>query len=47
MARFFALVLSLMVGLVVVGFVLAHFGLVVGLVVAVVLVGRYLHRHGA
>jgi hypothetical protein len=47
MARFFAIVLALMVGLVVVGFVLAHFGIAVGLVVAVILVGRYLHRHGA
>jgi hypothetical protein len=47
MARFFATVLAVMVGLVAVGFVLAHFGIVVGLVVAVVLVGRYLHRHGA
>jgi hypothetical protein len=47
MAGFVAFVLALMVGLVVVGFVLAHFGIVVGLVVAVVLVGRYLHRHGA
>jgi hypothetical protein len=47
MAGFVAFVLALMVGLVVVGFVLAHFGIVVGLVVAVILVGRYLHRHGA
>lgn len=47
MTRLVAIVLSLMVGLVLVGFVLAHFGLVVGLVVALVLVGRYLHRHGA
>jgi hypothetical protein len=47
MARFVGIVLALMVGLVVVGFVFAHFGIVVGLVVAVVLVGRYLHRHGA
>jgi hypothetical protein len=47
MARFVAVVLALMVGLIAVGFVLAHFGLAVGIVVAVVLVGRYLHRHGA
>ena len=47
MTRLVAIVLTLMVGLVLVGFVLAHFGLVVGLVVAVVLVGRYLRRHGA
>jgi hypothetical protein len=46
MARLVAIVLALMMGLVVVGFVLAHFGFVVGLVIAVVLVGRYLHRHG-
>jgi hypothetical protein len=47
MARFLGIVVALMIGLVVVGFVLAHFGLVVGLVVAFVLIGRYLHRHGA
>ena len=47
MARLFVIVLTLMVGLVVVGFVLAHFGLVVALVVALVLVGRHLRRHGA
>jgi hypothetical protein len=47
MARFVAIVAMLMAALMVVGLVLAHFGVVVGLVVAVVLVGRYLHRHGA
>ncbi len=47
MARFVAIVLTLMVGLVVVGFVLAHFGFVVLLVIALVLVGRHLRRHGA
>lgn len=47
MARLVAFVLMLMVGLMVVGFVLAHFGLAVGVVVALVLVGRYLRRHGA
>ena len=47
MARFVAIVLALMAGLVVVGFVLAHFGFVVLLVIAVVLVGRHLRRHGA
>ena len=47
MARLVGIVLALMVGLMVVGFVLAHFGPAVAFVVAVVLVGRYLARHGA
>ena len=47
MGRFIAVVLALMVGLALVGFVLAHFGAVVLLVLAVVLVGRHLQRHGA
>ena len=47
MMRLFVIVLGLMAGLVVVGFVLAHFGLVVALVMALVLLGRYLRRHGA
>ena len=47
MARFIAIVLALMFGLVAIGFVLAHFGFVVLLVIAVVFVGRHLRRHGA
>jgi len=46
MTRFIGIVLVMMVVLVLVGFVLAHFGLVVLLVLAVVLLGRYLRRHG-
>jgi hypothetical protein len=47
MARFVAIVLTLMVGLVLAGFVLAHFGLVVVIALGLVLVGRHLQRHGA
>jgi hypothetical protein len=47
MARFVAVVLALMVALVIVGFVLAHFGTVVLLVLGLVVLGRYLRRHGA
>jgi hypothetical protein len=46
MARFVAIVLALMVGLVLVGFVLAHFGFVVLLVLGLVFLGRHLRRHG-
>ena len=46
MARFVGIVLVMMVALVLVGFVLAHFGIVVLLVLAVVLLGRHLRRHG-
>jgi hypothetical protein len=47
MARFVAIVLTLMVGLVLAGFVLAHFGIVVLIALGLVLVGRHLQRHGA
>jgi hypothetical protein len=47
MTRFVGIVVTLMAALVLVGFVLAHFGLAVLLVIAVVLVGRHLARHGA
>ena len=47
MARFVAIVLTLMVGLVLAGFVLAHFGIVVLIALGLVLVGRHFQRHGA
>ena len=46
MARFVGIVLIVMMALVLVGFVLAHFGIVVILVLAVVFLGRHLRRHG-
>jgi hypothetical protein len=46
MGRVVGVVVALMVGLMLVGFVLAHFGIVVLLVLAVVLLGRHLRRHG-
>jgi hypothetical protein len=47
MTRFLAVVLTLMVGLVLAGFVLAHFGFVVLFAIGLVLLGRHLQRHGA
>jgi hypothetical protein len=46
MARFVAIVLVMMFALMLVGFVLAHFGIVVLIVLAVVFLGRQLRRHG-
>ena len=46
MARFVAIVLVMMFALMLVGFVLAHFGIVVIIVLAVVFLGRHLRRHG-
>jgi hypothetical protein len=46
MTRFIGIVLALLVVLMLVGFVLAHFGTVVLLVLAVVFLGRHLRRHG-
>jgi hypothetical protein len=46
MARFIGIVVLAMAVLMVLGFVLAHFGIVVLIVVAVVLLGRHLRRHG-
>jgi hypothetical protein len=46
MATFVRIVFLMMVALVVLGFVLAHFGFVVLIVVGVCLVGRHLRRHG-
>lgn len=47
MARFIAIVVALMVGLVAIGFVLAHFGFVVLLVIGLFFIGRHLRRRGA
>ena len=47
MARLVGIVIMLMVGLVLAGFVLAHFGFVVLLALGLVLLGRHLRRHGA
>jgi len=46
MERLIGIVLLMMVALVLLGFVLAHFGLVLIIVLAVGLVGRHLRRHG-
>jgi hypothetical protein len=46
MARFLGIVFMMMVALVLLGFVLAHFGLVVIICLAVGLLGRHLRRHG-
>lgn len=47
MARLVGVLIMLMVGLVLAGFVLAHFGVVVLLALGLVLLGRHLQRHGA
>ena len=46
MERLIGIVLLMMVALMLLGFVLAHFGLVLILVLAVGLIGRHLRRHG-
>jgi hypothetical protein len=46
MARFVGIVLVLLVALMLVGFVLAHFGIAVLICLAVGLLGRHLRRHG-
>jgi len=46
MGTFVRIVFLMMVALVVLGFVLAHFGIVVLIVVGVGLLGRHLRRHG-
>jgi hypothetical protein len=46
MERFFGIVLIMMVTLMLLGFVLAHFAIVLILVLAAGLVGRHLRRHG-
>jgi uncharacterized membrane protein YqjE len=47
MARLVGVLIMLMVGLVLAGFVLAHFGIVVLIALGLVLLGRRLQRHGA
>jgi uncharacterized membrane protein YbaN (DUF454 family) len=47
MERFFAVVLTMMVALLLVGFVLAHLAIAVFLLLAAGLIGRQLRRHGA
>ena len=47
MERLVGIVLLMLVALMLLGFVLAHFGFVVLLVIAVVFLGRHLRRHGA
>jgi len=47
MARLVGVLIMLMVGLVLAGFVLAHFGFVVLLGLGLVLLGRHLQRHDA
>ena len=46
MERLVGIVLLMMVALMLLGFVLAHFGLVLIIVLAVGLIGRHLRRHG-
>jgi hypothetical protein len=46
MERLVGIVLLMIVALLLLGFVLAHFGLVLLIVLAVGLVGRHLRRHG-
>jgi hypothetical protein len=46
MERFFGIVLTMMVALVLLGFVLAHFAMALALLLAIGLVGRQLRRHG-
>ena len=46
MATFVRIVFLMMVALVLLGFVLAHFGFVVLIVVGVGLLGRHVRRHG-
>ena len=46
MERVFAAVLVMMVALVLLGFVLAHFGIAIIVMVALGFLGRHLRRHG-
>ena len=47
MERFFAVVLTMMVVLMLLGFVLAHLAIAIFLLLAAGLIGRQLRRHGA
>jgi hypothetical protein len=46
MERFFVIVLTMMVALMLLGFVLAHVAIALVLLLAVGLIGRHLRRHG-
>ena len=46
MERLVGIVLLMLVALMLLGFVLAHFGLVLLIVLAVGFIGRHLRRHG-
>jgi hypothetical protein len=47
MGRLVFFILSMMMALVLAGYVLAHFGFVVLLAIGLCLLGRHLRRHGA
>ena len=47
MERFFGIVLTMMVVLLLLGFVLAHLAIAIILLLAAGLIGRHLRRHGA
>ena len=47
MERFFSIVLTMMVVLMLLGFVLAHLAIAIFLLLAAALIGRQLRRHGA
>jgi uncharacterized membrane protein YbaN (DUF454 family) len=47
MERFFGIVLTLMVVLVLLGFVLAHLAIAIFILLAAGIIGRQLRRHGA
>jgi len=46
MARFVGILLVLMTALMLLGFVLAHFGIAVVICAGIALLGRHLRRHG-
>ena len=47
MERFFGIVLTMMVVLVLLGFVLAHLAIAIFILLAACIIGRQLRRHGA
>jgi uncharacterized membrane protein YbaN (DUF454 family) len=47
MERFFGIVLTMMVVLVLLGFVLAHLAIAIFILLAAGIIGRQLRRHGA
>jgi uncharacterized membrane protein YbaN (DUF454 family) len=47
MERFFGVVLTMMVVLVLLGFVLAHLAIAIFILLAAGIIGRHLRRHGA